>query len=662
MDIKQAYLQAVDTDYSYCLAKKMETFKTNPVLGFRTAGSQAEIETGKMLAEEMRAIGLQDVHMDRLTLDSWEFKRAVLRFEDRDGVSREIELGAYQTDFVTGGFQTFSLVDLGKGTAEDYEGRDVAGKLVMADINQREEWWINFPVYQAHIKGAAALIAVQENGYGEIDDTTLNAQDIAGPADAPAFSMSRRDAGLLRELLAEKGELTVELDADSRVRRDQPAYNVWGVIPGACEEKILLTAHYDSYFAGFQDDNTAVAMILSMARSLIACGYRPERTIVVCAMAAEEWGITNSKYDWSTGAWQQVFKVRPEWRKETVIDLNFELPAHAHDRQDAIRGTYEYRDFLENFVRGITAWIDPKAVYPDGLTVCAPIETWSDDFSMAIAGIPSTVNDFSGGSFMETHYHSQFDNDDFYDEEVYRFHHQLYGLLLMEIDRTPVAPLNPAELFAQIRRSIRPVTGEEDETAIRRLLDRLSEAEEMGNRLYARVRERNLAGQKDERLQSGLLNLFQKGQDYFVRLDWQDSVLFPQEAIQNNLRCLRAAKNCLAAGETGLALEAIYSIDNSRYAFLFDEEVYRYFTEYVLNQPADRLQWGAGRIVHHENLYRLVDGLKKKHRNGCPDLAEETAMVEAAEKQQMLCYDDDIRYITRSVEKLIDEMKKLEEG
>ena len=37
-------------------------------------------------------------------------------------------------------------------------------------------------------------------------------------------------------------------------------------------------------------------------------------------------------------------------------------------------------------------------------------------------------------------------------------------------------------------------------------------------------------------------------------------------------------------------------------------------------------------------------------------------MVREAEKQQMICYDDDIRYITRSVEKLIDEMKKLEEG
>ena len=33
---------------------------------------------------------------------------------------------------------------------------------------------------------------------------------------------------------------------------------------------------------------------------------------------------------------------------------------------------------------------------------------------LAIAGIPSMVNDFTGGSFMETHYHSQFDNDDFF--------------------------------------------------------------------------------------------------------------------------------------------------------------------------------------------------------------------------------------------------------
>ena len=60
---------------------------------------------------------------------------------------------------------------------------DVTGKLVLVDINQRDEWWINYPVYQAHLKGAAAVIAAQTGGYGEVDERALNAQDIAGPSE-----------------------------------------------------------------------------------------------------------------------------------------------------------------------------------------------------------------------------------------------------------------------------------------------------------------------------------------------------------------------------------------------------------------------------------------------------------------------------------------------
>lgn len=41
------------------------------------------------------------------------------------------------------------MVYLGKSTADCYERVDVKGKLVLVDINQRDEWWINFPVYQA---------------------------------------------------------------------------------------------------------------------------------------------------------------------------------------------------------------------------------------------------------------------------------------------------------------------------------------------------------------------------------------------------------------------------------------------------------------------------------------------------------------------------------
>ena len=77
--IEEAYLKAVDIDYSYHLAKKMEEFKSNLVLGYRTAGSKAEFDTGEFLKEEMERIGLSDIHKDELCLDSWEFEKAVVR-------------------------------------------------------------------------------------------------------------------------------------------------------------------------------------------------------------------------------------------------------------------------------------------------------------------------------------------------------------------------------------------------------------------------------------------------------------------------------------------------------------------------------------------------------------------------------------------------------
>ena len=56
------------------------------------------------------------------------------------------------------------------------------------------------------------LIAVQDGGYAEVSDDALNAQDVCGPSYAPAFSMSRTDAELLKAAMNESGEATVTLE------------------------------------------------------------------------------------------------------------------------------------------------------------------------------------------------------------------------------------------------------------------------------------------------------------------------------------------------------------------------------------------------------------------------------------------------------------------
>ena len=296
--LQKKILQNLDVKYSYELAKRMEQFKSHPVLGYRTAGSKAEFQTGEMLKAEMEALGLSEVTKDAVTVDGWEFHKAALSYQNASGEPVSVELGAYQTTFVTDGPKEFSLMYLGKGTEKDYIGKDVTGKLVLVEINQRDEWWINYPVYQAHLKGAAALIAVQSGGYGEIDDEALNAQDIAGPEDAPAFSISRKDAVGLLELLQEKDEIRVTFDADSEVTRNCTTYNIVGRIPGKHPDRmVLLSAHYDSYFDGFQDDNTAIALLFGIAKTLLDSGFQPNNTIVICAMASEEWGVVDSNFD-----------------------------------------------------------------------------------------------------------------------------------------------------------------------------------------------------------------------------------------------------------------------------------------------------------------------------------------------------------------------------
>ena len=683
--LQKKVLQNLDIKYSYELAKRMEQFRSHPTLGYRPAGSKAEFATGEMLKAEMEHLGLSDVTKDAVTVDGWEFHKATLCYTDTAGEKVSVELGAYQTTFVTEGPQNFSLMYLGKGTEKDYRGKDVRGKLVLVEINQRDEWWINYPVYQAHLKGAAALIAVQSGGYGEIDDEALNAQDIAGPEDAPAFSISRKDAAGLMKILEKKEEITVTFNAESRVTRDCTTYNIVGRIPGKHPDRmVLLSAHYDSYFDGFQDDNTAIALLFGIAKALLDSGFQPNNTIVICAMASEEWGVVDSNFDWSTGTYEQIFTAHPEWVGKVIADLNFELPALAHGTRARIRSCYEYVSFLEEYLADLP---NLTQAYPEETAVTSPIETWSDDFSMAIAGVPSMVNDFTGGSFMETHYHSQFDNDDFYDEQVYRLHHELFALLILALDETAVVPLQFSPVVQRIRKGLEQcrdicyradVTGQlGDRRQV--LLEKIEELESLSDKALKKCREeyeqvaeynRNYRQllhdgkyaeaedlfEQTREIERRLLEKFKREQDAFVRIDWYGNVLYPHEICSTNLRLLGGAVRNLKEQRLSSALRKLYQVDNNAYAFNFDEAVYRHFTDYVFHQPKERLKWGYGRLLEHENLYGTVKQLLQKEKQ--LETATESGMTEMDYREEIASLEQACTKLVGGLMNILQQMEK----
>ena len=655
-DAAQAYLDKVDVDYSYDLALKLEKIRSNEKLGYRTAGSEAELATGDMLKEEMERIGLQNVTKDEFTLDTWTFTGAQLCFTDSTGEVQTAELGGYQTDFVTDGAEAYTVIDGGQGTEADLAGLDVTGKLVLVDINQRADWWINYPAYEAHLAGAAAVIAVQDGGYAEVSDDALNAQDVCGPADAPAFSMSRADAELLKAAMDENGEAAVTLDADSRVGKDGTSYNIVGMIPGRdTESMVLMSAHYDSYFSGFQDDNAAIALMMGIAKGLIDSGYQPEKTLVFCAMAAEEWGMSDTRYDWSTGAYNQIFRVHPEWVGKVIADINFELPAMDERTSDQIRTSYELKTFVDEFKSDVP---QVDGVFPDGIEIIVPTQTWSDDFSLSIAGVPSSVTALRG-DFSKTHYHSQFDNQDTYSREAFLFHHNMYGLLMLAYDHCAVSPLDFSTRLSALRESMDDtvMTAEQMDT----LNAALDEAEAAAGTAWARVSEANAAYQQaldtgntdkaDELLaetratNANILAAFKLAEDAFVRLTWEDSSIFPHEHSQNNLLALQGAAEALKQGDSAAALdEYLYGVDNNWYAYDWSRETFDHFTDYVLNQSADRLMWGAGRVQGHEDLFDVIRSVQAKTDDSSADYTAELERLNQAIETQTNMLDEQVAH------------------
>ena len=156
-------------------------------------------------------------------------------------------------------------------------------------------------------------------------------------------------------------------------------------------------------------------------------------------------------------------------------------------------------------------------------------------------------------------------------------------------------------------------------------------------RVYELVEKANAQYLEDqttnEELNTKMLETFKYCEDNFVRLTWEDVSIFPHEHATNNILALQGAIEALENGEASIALdEYLYLIDNNWYAYDFSKDTFNNFTDYVLNQPSDRLMWGAGRFIGHVDLYDVINSLQEKGDGA--DYTEELAVLNQALAQQ----------------------------
>lgn len=627
---------AADADFAYSVTRTISLLGDNPDVGNRSCGSQAEREAADFIKQTMTDIGLANVTEDAFTADTWTFNRGRVYFTDANGEQQFVVLGGFATNLVAD-MQDAQLVYVGNGTEADYEGLDVTGKIVLFDINQAEDWWIEIPAYEAYTHGALCALACNVAGYAYYDEDTIGSQDICGPEYAAAFSVSQNASKALREAIErEGGEAAVKLDVESIVAKDGQSQNIWGEIPGKTDEVIYFFAHYDGYYHSYFDDASGVGTMLAIAKAMVESGWQPDKTIRFVAHGAEEWGKCDTEYDWSKGAYEQITNVHPEWAENAFAILNIDgmYPVVGHTAF-AVAASYELVEFANEI--GVPVYDD--GAY--GFVVNAPTTCWTEDFSYQRAGIPTIVASHANPDevYHGPAYHSSMDNEVLgVDMEAWKHTLALFCEYANELDKLACRPLNfvtrvealaetAAEYEIKTEFAISELTAaaEAVNAKIKALNDEYKAAVAAGEtEKAAALREEGIA------LDAKLWPVFKQITAATYTFDWEDNVVFPFEMYAWNVEALEAAIACLNEGDGITPIdELLFDVDYNWYAYDFSEETYAYMLD-KMYAKADGT-WGEGMIRYPGvNLWGVIHSLMEKNDAGDVDFAAEIEALDAA--------------------------------
>ena len=150
----KSYLEHVDSEYGYDIAKSLLRFKTTED-GFRNAGTKAENDAADWITEEMKNIGLSNVTKESFDVDAWEFHGASVEIVDPENTGYTMKAGSFAgLEGTTPEGCTGQLVYVGEGTAACYEALDVAGKIVLIDTDAYYSYWYNLIFEEAQARVA----------------------------------------------------------------------------------------------------------------------------------------------------------------------------------------------------------------------------------------------------------------------------------------------------------------------------------------------------------------------------------------------------------------------------------------------------------------------------------------------------------------------------
>jgi len=309
------------------------------------------------------------------------------------------------------------LVFVGPGGFPDYEGREVKGKIVLAELSYappRPE-----KVRIATLKGAAAVILCNwgpsdseiiplgtvKSVWGNPTPDNIDRMNVV-----PALGISRKDGEYLMRL-CKRGTAKMRLVAQA-TREWKKLYQPWARLEGTTdpEKFVILGGHTDSWAQGITDNASGDAVRLEIARVLAKHRDLLRRSVEFAFWVGHENGIMEGSTWYVDNAWDRL-------NANGLVYINVDSPG--------MKGTSRY-----------VAWSSPEAIrwhseidreIVEKVKIDRVPLTKVGDQSFFGVGIPSvfgltmhTPEEVKNwrGAILGTWYHSEQDTWDIFDVEL----------------------------------------------------------------------------------------------------------------------------------------------------------------------------------------------------------------------------------------------------
>ena len=600
---KRTFDQAIDRliarGYPQSVDAHIAAMGTNPMLGFRWAGSTADNQSARYIAAQLRAAGLKNVHLEPVPVDVFDFRWADVKVGGRT-MTASTAAGIPPTPRAG---LSGRVVYVHDGTAADYAGLNVKGKLVLVDLDL-DSWWYNFIAAEATLRGAKGVIMTRGPDSG---DWYSIAPDALGSNDGeydmhfvPLVYISQADGDWLRAKLAD-GPVSATMRLIEKVRMATDGghgYNVFGDIPGRGKDGsfVLFDAHHDAHFHSATDDTAGVASNLAIAKAMVMSGYRPRHTMRFMFVTGEEFGYTNAWYDWCIGAWWQITHADPGWAGRIRGLIN----------DDQIQG---YGPLTVSATPELVPWLKSEGaaeagLIPQGFSVDTAVDlpdfSWQDAWTFAAAGVPGMAFESDGKPGSAGNYHSNYMTAKWLDWPGMAQQAKFMERIAVGFD-TGIAPYDLTARADELTGTVVPgdLLGAGAKPAVVSRLTGDLAAFKTASAAYE-ARKGSIAAGHDGAVNRSLRHIEKTLDSSLTALSAFDTTIYPHQQVLSDVQSFDQAITALeqSPADTATALDALSNVGLTWYGLAFSHPVYTY--DLTRRVPSyRRVTWGGqGHLVH----------------------------------------------------------------